>query len=60
MMDLLIDLMTCVNAIGKTANLEERKRRVKLALESVQAIEFDLQKKLRDLENQNPEPHIPF
>ena len=60
MLDLIIDLMTCINAIGKTSNLEERKRRVKNAIESAQAIEFGLQKNLKELENPNPEPHIPF
>lgn len=60
MLDLLIDLMTCVSAIGKTSNLEDRKRRIKDAIYSTKAIENRLQKKLKDLEDPNLEPHLPF
>ena len=55
MLDLLIDLMTCINAL-ENCHPEDRKRRIKDALESTKAIEFRLQKKLIDIESATPGP----
>ena len=56
MLDLIIDLMTCINALGKSNNPQEKKRKLKDAIESAQAIENRLQKELKLLENANLEP----
>jgi hypothetical protein len=55
MLDLIIDLMTCINAM-ENCHAEDKKRRVKDAIESVKAIEFRLQKKLFDIESAAPGP----
>ena len=55
MLDLIIDLMTCINALGKNSAPQEKKRRLKDAIESAQAIENRLQRELKLLENANLE-----
>lgn len=56
MLDLIIDLMTCINALGKNNTPQEKKRKLKDAIESAQAIENRLQRELKLLENANLEP----
>jgi hypothetical protein len=56
MLDLIIDLMTCINALGKSNTPQEKKRKLKDAIESAQAIENRLQRELKLLENANLEP----
>ena len=56
MLDLIIDLMTCINALSKSNIPQEKKRKLKDAIESAQAIENRLQRELKLLENANLEP----
>jgi hypothetical protein len=56
MLDLIIDLMTCINALGQNNAPQEKKRKLKDAIESAQAIENRLQRELKLLENANLEP----
>ena len=56
MLDLIIDLMTCINALSKSNTPQEKKRKLKDAIESAQAIENRLQRELKLLENANLEP----
>ena len=60
MFDKLIDLMTCINAIDKTSNSDEKLRRIKLAIDSLKAIDSSLQKMRSDLENPNLGPKQNF
>ena len=56
MLDLIIDLMTCINALSKSNMPQDKKRKLKDAIESAQAIENRLQRELKLLENANLEP----